>query len=131
MSKAEKIKAEIDRLQETTMDENRNFLSSYYQGVFDGLSLIDNFIDSIEEEPVSNDLEEAAKNYEEDAIFYAARRISDYFKAGAQWQKEQMIKKACDWLRKGGSGWYLTSEFGEDEINFVKLAEDFKKVMEE
>ena len=29
---------------------------------------------------LSNDLEEAAKNYEEDAIFYAARRISDFLR---------------------------------------------------
>ena len=60
MNKVEKIKADIDRLQETTMDENRNFLSSYHEGIFDGLSMIENFIDSLEEEPVSNDLEEAA-----------------------------------------------------------------------
>ena len=46
------------------------------------------------EDPVSNDLEEAAKIYEEDAAFYAARRISDYFKAGARWQKEQMMKNS-------------------------------------
>ena len=80
------------------------------------------------EEPVSNDLEEAAKNYEEDAIFYAARRISDFFKAGAKWQKT----KACEWLKEHKehpligcedpclSG-YLTNEF----------IEDFKKAMEE
>lgn len=29
------IMAEIDRLQETTMDKNRNFLSSYHEGIFD------------------------------------------------------------------------------------------------
>ena len=96
MNKVEKIKADIDRLQETTMDENRNFLSSYHEGIFDGLSMIENFIDSLEKEPVSNDLEEAAKNYEEDAIFYAARRISDFFKAGAEWQKEKMMEDTVD-----------------------------------
>lgn len=85
MNKIQKIKAEIDRLQETTMDKNSNFKSQYDQGIFDGLSLIDNFIDSLEECPVSNNLEEAAKIYEEDAVFYAARRISDFFKAGANY----------------------------------------------
>jgi len=42
---------------------------------------------------------------------------------------DAFIEKACDWLRKGGSDWYLTFEFGEDDINFVKLAEDFKTYM--
>jgi len=42
--------AEIDGLQETTMDENRNFLSSYHEGIFDGLSMIVHFLDTIEME---------------------------------------------------------------------------------
>lgn len=44
-------------------------------------------------------------------------------------RKDVFIKEVCEWLRKGGSGWYLTSEFGEDTIDFVKLAEDFKKTI--
>lgn len=43
---------------------------------------------------------------------------------------DALIEKACKWLREGGNGWYLSSEFGEDEIDFVKLAEDFRKAME-
>ena len=100
MNKVEKIKADIDRLQETTMDENRNFLSSYHEGIFDGLSMIENFIDSLEEEPVSNDLEEFAKmeselfgerEYEIDYIDRNALAKGYYWgvKAGAQWQKER------------------------------------------
>ena len=118
MNKIEKIKTEIDRLQSSMLDENSNFKSQYDQGIFDGLSILENFIDSLEQpikrtpadieaamqeveeksklfteahkdDVVSNDtidnLEEAAKNYEEDAIFYAARRISDFFKAGAKY----------------------------------------------
>ena len=42
------VVAEIDRLQETTMDENRNFLSSYHEGVFDGLSKLESFLDTLE-----------------------------------------------------------------------------------
>ena len=42
------VVAEIDRLQETTMDENRNFLSSYHEGVFDGLSMLESFLDTLE-----------------------------------------------------------------------------------
>ena len=52
------------------------------------------------------------------------------YEAGAAWADKTMIEKACEWIRKGGSGWYLTTEFGENEIDFVKLAEDFRKAME-
>ena len=52
-----------------------------------------------EQEPVSDDLEEAAENYiapienEEglDVINFSGRDIMDAFKAGAEWQKEQSV----------------------------------------
>ena len=50
----EKIKAEIERLQDLTMDENKNFKSSYDEGIFDGLSKIESFIGSLQEEPVTS-----------------------------------------------------------------------------
>jgi hypothetical protein len=50
---------------------------------------------------------------------------------GAVWADKTMIEKTYEWLRKGGSGWYLTSDFGDDEIDFVKLAEDYRKAMED
>lgn len=53
------------------------------------LSNVKRTVKNWKEEPVSEDLEEAANKYEEDAVFYAARNISDHFKAGAKWQKEQ------------------------------------------
>lgn len=49
MNKVEKIKDEIDRLQSSTLDENSNFKSQYDQGIFDGLSILENFIDSLEQ----------------------------------------------------------------------------------
>ena len=89
--------AEIDRLQEATMDKNQNFLSSYHEGIFDGLSMLENFIDTFDtkevEEP-SKDLEEAADNYvghapeiDEDLSCFIRRNA---FIAGAQWQKERI-----------------------------------------
>jgi hypothetical protein len=42
------VVAEIDRLQEATMDKNQNFLSSYHEGIFDGLSMLENFLDALE-----------------------------------------------------------------------------------
>ena len=53
------------------------------------------------------------------------------FKAGAQWQKEQLIEKACEWLKEHKdhpfiecedpclSG-YLTDEFIEDFKKYMK-----------
>ena len=75
--------AEIDRLQETTMDENRNFLSSYHEGVFDGLSMLENFLDTLE----VKDVDEIIKNAEDHAYF-----------AGSENAREKLIDKACKWL---------------------------------
>ena len=55
------------------------------------------FIDSLQEEPTSNDLEEAVNAYigyapevDECSSVYGERQA---FKAGANWQKEQMLKE--------------------------------------
>ena len=98
------------------------------------------FIGSLQEEPVSEDLEEAAKkvgqkyfpderniwprpNYEAMAAEYA-------FKDGVNWQKEQMIDKACKWLKSyrqdtpDGTG-YVAGIVND------KTIEEFKQAMEE
>lgn len=110
MNKAEKIKVEIERWQEETMDENRNFKSQYDQGIFDGLSLLEYYIDSLEEEPISNDLEEVVNAYighapevDECSSVYGKRQA---FKAGAQWQKERMLNNAIEREVKVDAGGY-------------------------
>ena len=50
MTQIEQIRAEIDRLQEAQLDECRNFNSEYKEGIFDGLSMLDRFIDSLPKE---------------------------------------------------------------------------------
>ena len=42
--------AEIERLQKPTMDANHNFTSDYNQGLYDGLSKLELFIESLPEE---------------------------------------------------------------------------------
>lgn len=42
------VVAEIDRIQNTTMDKNKNFTSSYDEGKFDALTLLENYIDALE-----------------------------------------------------------------------------------
>ncbi len=49
------------------------------------------FIDSLPEEPASEDLEEAASKYVREDFHERSRAD---FKAGAEWQKQQMIKNA-------------------------------------
>lgn len=76
------VVAEIDRLQETTMDENRNFLSSYHEGVFDGLSMLENFLDTLE----VKDVDEIIKTSEDHAYF-----------AGSENTREKLINEAYKW----------------------------------
>ena len=79
MSKVEKIKAEIDRLQETTMDENSNFRSQYDQGIFDGLSLLENFIDTLEQ-PIKRtpaEIEAAMQEVEEKSKLFTEAHKDD------------------------------------------------------
>jgi hypothetical protein len=75
-------------------------------------SEIREIIESKQEEPVSDGLEVAAEECIEEllpetaldaaapfALEYVVELLHKAFKAGAKWQKEQTITKACDWLR--------------------------------
>lgn len=75
------VVAEIDALQDATM-ENGHFLSSYHEGIFDGLSKIENFLDTLEVKGV--DLEEEIKDYIEQhkselSGYFDLRRIARHF----------------------------------------------------
>jgi hypothetical protein len=104
------VVAEIDRLQEATMDKNQNFLSSYHEGIFDGLSMLENFLDTlevkeVEENAVSNDLEAEFVLYlkhkfnipqegnilKTDGWSPSPYDLLDIAKHFAQWQKEQIL----------------------------------------
>lgn len=88
-----KVISEIERLQDTTI-ENGHFRSSYFEGVFDGLSSIARFMDTIEVEEVDLEAEidswyqnKASKEFEK--VFY--NDIEDcakyFFNLGIQSQK--------------------------------------------
>ena len=76
------VVAEIDALQEATMDKNRNFLSSYDEGKFDALTVLEYFLDTLEVKEV----DEIIKNAEDHAYF-----------AGSENTREKLIDKACKW----------------------------------
>ena len=71
-----------------------------YAGEISGLKRLLSFLDTlevkeVEEEPVSNDLEEAASQYPSIICQISPQwksEVENVFKAGAQWQKEQMLK---------------------------------------
>ena len=143
MNKVEKIKAEIERLKNELSDNKERLSLGEIIAVNNCYNSLIFFINSLEEEPVSNDLEEAATKY-------ARKQLSnpDYptyndeyemecaFEAGAQWQKEQMVAKACDWLADNYSKYIITNGLAtifSATIDFdtIRMIGDFKKAMEE
>ena len=79
---------EINRLQEATMDKNQNFLSSYHEGIFDGLSMLENFLDTLEVKEVNLDEEfdKCCENYifDDECEVYTAKH---FFELGFKAQK--------------------------------------------
>jgi hypothetical protein len=47
--KVQKIRKEVERLQDLTMDENKNFYSEAAEGEYNALCNIEHFIDSLQE----------------------------------------------------------------------------------
>ena len=141
MNKVEKIKAEIERRKNQFVSQAEAFhkigkedKESYYAALASNMNSLSCFLDSLEEEPVSNDLEEAARKA---ATWHSRVRGDEFFPndyqkfiAGAQWQKKQLIDKACEWLKSyrqdtpDGTG-YIPGIINDETI------EDFKKAMEE
>jgi len=128
--------AEIDSLQDATMDKNRNFLSSYHEGIFDGLSKVENFIDSLEN-PFDKDLKDFAereselfgeREYECDESDRSALRKGFYWgcEAGAQWQKQQnaLEVKKID-LEEDVDRILEEYDWNYDKIDFYEFASHF------
>ena len=110
MTDKEKIRAEIERQKK----ENYYDIYDEYDGfVRNAFESILSFIDSMQEEPVSEDMWEASKQYALRQVFastdaemteqaYLSLRLFSGFeiavahKDGANWQKEQMMKEAKD-----------------------------------
>ena len=73
------------------------------------------YIDSMQEEPISGDLEEAAKRYALNNTPYedCTDEMSDAFKVGANWQKEQFEKNRLEHCNS------ITNEQAELEQGFI------------
>ena len=113
--KVQKIKDWISKEQDGLMDANGNFEYPEHEGAYHILCNLDTYIDSLQEEPVSEDLEEAAKRYSdnENPICTCTECLLKSFKDGAEWQKQQFEKNRlahCD---------ELTAEQAQIESDFV------------
>ena len=96
MNKVEKIKAEIERLKQQFMSQADNFHSlgmeekeNHCAILASHMAALIRYIDSLEEEPVSNDLEKAAIEAFKRIVDSDKNSFYEIFKAGAQWDKEQ------------------------------------------
>ena len=101
----------------------------------DILSFLDTLeVKEVQEEPVSEDLERAARkiatrhSHITGDTYYA--NDAWFFKKGAQWQKEKMIDKACDWLSNVSieDMSYKYDDFDTSE-GWYKFIEDFRKAI--
>ena len=90
--KIQKIKEEIERRIEETESMQPKF-DQFWAGQISAFKGVMEIIDSLPEEPVSEDLEEAAEKYAYDefpSIGIPNTVIELSFKAGAEWQLNQM-----------------------------------------
>lgn len=101
MTDKEKIRTEVERLMnELIQEKEKGFGSDIDDACILELQNVLTFIDSMQEEPVSDDLRKFAEEWDESLY------RSDAVIAGAKWHKQQMIKSAKL------SGWVARDENG-------------------
>ena len=92
MTDKEKIRKEVERLQkELIKNDEKGFGSDIDNACILELQNVLTYIDSLQEEPVSNDLEEAANDYAHDLVH---DDVFETFIDGALWQKKHLWKDA-------------------------------------
>lgn len=86
----DQIRAEIDRRYEENRGRAR--YNDYYRGMNDGLDHLEQFLDTLPEQPVEG-LEEAAEEYGKRQGLELKPFAIKFFKAGAEWMKAKMEGK--------------------------------------
>lgn len=77
-----------------------------------------------------NDLEMAAVEYFKEALNTGNDSKLEWFKAGANWRKQQMINKGVEWLRKAlDNGMWVDQFLSEKDKEAIVLT--YKENMEE
>ena len=115
--KVQKILNEIQTRKLCTMDEHMAFYSKEAEADYRLLCEIEEYIKSMQEEPISEDLEEAINNYVLNVrkgyprvMDETDRYICNAFKAGAKLQKQQLMAKAFDFTKEHNTACVLASE---------------------
>ena len=100
--KVQKIREEVERLKSQLL---RGACSSQIEMETrckeEAYNEVLTILNSMQEESVSEELEEVAKKYgtkKHPMTTIGANESAYDFKAGAKWQKKQMINKACEYL---------------------------------
>lgn len=108
MTQVEKIKAEIEKLRDyqiSCIKSNYRLTGKPEENIILECNKLLSFINSMQAESVSEDLEEACEQLAENARKHKAETLSPFFSPidykqgvidGANWQKEQMLKDAAD-----------------------------------
>lgn len=92
-NEVQKIKEWISKTQDGFMDAQGNFEYPEHEGAYNILCNLDAYIDSLQGEPVSEELEKAAYH---NCIDRLSKESIEDFKAGAKWKEQQMMKDATD-----------------------------------
>lgn len=125
--KLEAIKAEIER--RIKMHKRNNHWNAEHEFID-----VRNFIDSLPEEPVSDDADNAARDYadkckyDNENCFMERQLCVENFKAGAKWQKTQSIVDACYHLEMRLPEFL---EYNDTKVGRKDFIDDFRKALEE
>lgn len=106
-------------------DDNRGAYKAKHEAFDRALELLTpSIVDSQPEEPVNEELEEATKEWSENednvrgCDYISLVRVEEAFKAGANWQKDKLIKDAIegyvDQVEYPGSTWIELSDTPKD-----------------
>lgn len=125
MTDKEKFRTEVERLMnELIQEKEKGFGSDIDDACILELQNVLTFIDSMQEETVSDDLKKFAEEWDESLY------RSDAVIAGAKWHKQQMIKSAVDaFIYKGNirlKEWPLPEKCGKhlDSVKVIIIKED-------
>ncbi len=94
--KVQKIREEVEKRYEYWREKESNSHSIESEIRMSECQHLSLMLDSLQEEPTSEDLEEAADNYVKSTLVGSLYLKKSAFKAGAEWQKEHLLKSVDD-----------------------------------
>ena len=134
MDKLVKLRKEIERLKKCSEFAKLEYVDEgYTQNAFAedcrilSFNKLLSFIDSMQEEPISEDLEKKLKDY---VCHEWAGDPIVLVRHFANWQKERLLSKACKYLKDNiwRNLYFVNGEAGFPTAEFIK---GFRKAMEE